>query len=85
MKLGTPSIVDGIDKLIERGALDMGAEQFASDMQQVFNWAATADTSGALLKDLRRLSKKILELDGEYYNDPSGKTWTRICRDFGSK
>ena len=52
-------------------------------MQPVFAWAKTADPSGLLLKDVRRLSMKVLKLDGSYYNDPRGKAWTDICLALG--
>ena len=52
-------------------------------MQPVFAWAKTADSSGVLLKDVRRLSMKVLKLDGSYYNDPHGKAWTDICLKLG--
>ena len=54
-------------------------------MQPIFDWAKAADASGVLLKDLQRLSMKILKLDEEYYDDPHGKVWTDICRDLGNK
>ena len=54
-------------------------------MQPIFDWAKAVDASGVFLRDLRRLSMKIIKLDEEYYDDSHGKIWADICRDLGDK